>query len=139
MSALTDSKSVKEFSSWLLELAGALQEKLHHLSGADVSFARLGYGVLMEVYGLRTRASILFNDSDNHKVKALKFSQDDLMSTFGRISRVVPKVNSLKAVNAIVLTVATFTVSLGEDREKVVNFLFAALCDEVAGWEVAFS
>lgn len=133
--ALVDEKLVREFSSRLLDLAGVLQAALHHLSGVDKSFAGAGYGVLMEVYSLRTRAYILLNDSSSHVVKSLDFSQHDLLSLFDRVSIVVRSLKSLKVVNSIVVSVATFTVSLGEDRARIVNFLFKSLCDDVAGWE----
>lgn len=91
----------------------------------------------MEVYGLRTRAYILLNDSGNHRVDSLNFSQRELLSLFDRISEVVRKVTSLKFASAIVVSVATFTVALGEDRAKIVNFLFGALNDDVSEWEVS--
>jgi len=137
LSALAGEVSVREFSSRLLELVGVLQATLHHLSEVDRSFAGAGYGVLMEVYGLRTRAYILLNDSGNHVVNFLEFSQRDLLSLFDRISKVVRMVNSLKVASSIVVSVATFTVSLGEDRAKIVNFLFRTLYDDVAEWEAS--
>lgn len=135
--ALSDEASIKEFSHWLLELVGCMQAALHQLSTVDKLFAGSGYGVLMEVYGLRTRAYILLNDSENHVVNSLDFSQGDLLSLLDRISRVVPFVDSLKIASSIVLSVATFTVSLGEDRSKIINFLFRSLCDDVAEWEAS--
>lgn len=137
--ALADEKSIKEFSSWLLELAGSLQATLHQLSAVDKLFTGSGYGVLMEVYGLRTRAYILLNDSANHIVNSLDFSQGDLLLLFDRVSRVVPAVSSLKIASSIVLSVATFTVSLGEDRSKIVNFLFRSFCDDLAEWEASLN
>ncbi|WP_147264241.1 hypothetical protein [Pseudomonas aeruginosa] len=135
LSALVDERSVKEFSSRLLDLAGLLQAKLHHLSGFDRSFAVSGYGVLMEVYGLRTRAYILLNDSGSHVVDSLGFSQDELVSLFDRVAVAVRSLENLTAVHSIVISVATFTMSLGADRGKVVNFLFESLCDDVARFE----
>lgn len=137
--ALANEGSVKEFSSRLLELAGVFQTALHNISEADRTFAVSGYGVLMEVYGLRTRAYILMNDSGSHIVNSLNFSQDEMLSLFDRISSVTRFINSLKAASSMVLSVATFTVSLGDGRAKVVNFLFKMLSDDVAEWEHHFS
>lgn len=134
--ALIDECAVREFASGLLGLAADLQASLHRLSGIDKSFAVVGYGLLMEVYGLRTRSHILSNDATNHVVNSLNFSQCDLLSLFDRISRVVRAVDDLRVATSIVISAATFTVSLGVDRAKVVNFLFGALCEEVAEWEV---
>jgi len=80
--ALANADSVKEFSSRLLELAGVFQAALHNISEADRAFAGSGYGVLMEVYGLRTRAYILMNDPESHIVNSLEFSQDEMLSLF---------------------------------------------------------
>lgn len=135
--ALGSECAVKEFASRLLGVAAELQASLHRLSGSDSSFAAVGYGLLMEVYGLRTRSHILSNDSANHVVNALNFSQLDLLSLFDRVSTAVRAVDDLRVATSIVLSVATFTVSLGVDRARVVNFLFGALCDEVAEWEVS--
>ncbi|MCY1310811.1 hypothetical protein D9M70_610440 [compost metagenome] len=77
------------------------------------------------------------NDSANHIVNSLDFSQGDLLSLLDRVSRVAPAVSGLKIASSIVLSVATFTVSLGEDRSKIVNFLFRSLCDYVAEWEAS--
>jgi len=132
--ALANADSVKEFSSRLLELVGVFQAALHNISEADRAFAGSGYGVLMEVYGLRTRAYILMNDPGSHIVNSLEFSQDEMLSLFDRISSVTRAISSLKIAGAMVLSVATFTVSLGEGRDKVVNFLFKMLCDDVDEW-----
>ncbi|WP_217474364.1 hypothetical protein [Stutzerimonas stutzeri] len=137
--ALANAGSVKEFSSRLLELVGVFQAALHNISENDRAFAGSGYGVLMEVYGLRTRAYILMNDPESHIVNSLEFSQDEMLSLFDRISGVTRTMNSLKVASAMVLSVATFTVSLGEGRDKVVNFLFKMLSDDVAEWERLFS
>ncbi|MDC3993168.1 hypothetical protein KGZ01_18230 [Pseudomonas aeruginosa] len=133
--ALNDMGSVKEFSSTLLELVGNFQSTLHRLSETDKSFANSGYAVLMEVYGLRTRGYILLNDSGNHVVNSLGFSQGELLNLFERIKVVAQDASTLKMANAIVLSVATFTVALGEDRNKVVDFLFDTLCNDVSDWE----
>ncbi|HEJ4559940.1 TPA: hypothetical protein SL556_002034 [Pseudomonas aeruginosa] len=133
--ALVDAKSIKEFSSLLLELVGNFQSALHRLSESDGAFAGSGYAILMEVYGLRTRGYILLNDPGSHAVDSLSFSQKDLLSLFGRIKNVVLSVSTLRTANAIILSVATFTVALGADRAKIVNFLFDALCDDVRAWE----
>ncbi|MBA1184137.1 hypothetical protein [Stutzerimonas stutzeri] len=132
--ALANADSVKEFSSRLLELAGVFQAALHNISEADRAFAGSGYGVLMEVYGLRTRAYILMNDPESHIVNSLEFSQDEMLSLFDRLSSVTRAITSLKIAGAMVLSVATFTVSLGEGRDKIVNFLFKMLCDDVDEW-----
>ncbi|HGW4092860.1 hypothetical protein [Pseudomonas aeruginosa] len=134
--ALIDECAVREFASGVLGLAADLQASLHRLSGSDKTFAVVGYGLLMEVYGLRTRSHILSNDSANHVVNSLSFSQSDLLSLFDRISRVARVVDDVRVATSIVISVATFTVSLGADRARVVNFLFGALCDEAAEWEV---
>jgi len=134
--ALANADSVKEFSSRLLELVGVFQAALHNISETDRTFAGSGYGVLMEVYGLRTRAYILMNDPESHIVNSLGFSQDEMLSLFDRISGMTRAMSNLKIVSAMVLSVATFTVSLGEGRDKVVNFLFKMLSDDVAGWGV---
>lgn len=133
--ALANEGSVKEFSTRLLELVGVFQAALHNISETDRAFAGSGYGVLMEVYGLRTRAYILLNDSESHVVNSLGFTQDEMLSLFDRVSSVARVVSSLKIASAMVLSVATFTVSLGEGRGKVVNFLFKMLCDDVVEWE----
>lgn len=135
MLALTDEKSVREFSSRLLDLVGVFQAELQRLSVSDSSFPVSGYGVLMEVYGLRTRANILLHDAGNHIVDSLGFSQSDLLSLFDRIFRAIPFATNLRAASSLVLSVAIFTVSLGEGKARVVNFLYKELCDEVAQWE----
>ena len=137
--ALANADAVKEFSSRLLELVGVFQAALHNISEADRTFAGSGYGVLMEVYGLRTRAYILMNDPESHIVNSLEFSQDEMLSRFDRVSSVTRAINSLKIASAMVLSVATFTVSLGEDRARIVNFLFNALRHDVAEWEALFN
>ncbi len=106
---------------------------------ADKAFAGSGYGVLMEVYGLRTRAYILMNDSGNHVVNSLDFSQEEMLSVFDRISKVARVIDSLTVASSMVLSVATFTVSLGKDRARIVNFLFNALRHDVAEWEALFN
>ncbi|MGU2390857.1 hypothetical protein ACSEOD_03330 [Pseudomonas aeruginosa] len=137
--ALANAESVKEFSSRLLELVGVFQTALHNISETDRAFASRGYGVLMEVYGLRTRAYILMNDPGSHIVNYLDFSQHEMLSLFDRVYSVVRAINSLKVVSSMVLSVATFTVSLGEDRAKTVNFLFNALCHDMAEWEASLN
>lgn len=137
--ALTDASSVKEFSSRLLELVGVFQAALHRISEVDRAFAGRGYGVLMEVYGLRTRAYILMNDPGSHMVNSLTFSQHEMLSLLDRVSSVARVANDLKIASSMVLSVATFTVSLGQDRAKVVSFLFETLSDDVAKWECDFS
>ncbi len=137
--ALIDECAVREFASKLLGLAADLQASLHRLSSGDKSFTNVGYGLLMEVYGLRTRSHVLSNDSVNHVVNALCFSQCDLLSLFDRVSRVAIFVDDLRVATSMVLSVATFTVSLGVDRAKVVNFLFEALCGEVSEWEASLN
>lgn len=137
--ALANEGSVKEFSSRLLELVGVFQAALHNISEVDRAFAGSGYGVLMEVYGLRTRAYILMNDPESHIVNSLEFSHDEMLSLFDRVSSVTRAINSLRTASAMVLSVATFTVSLGEDRAKIVNFLFKMLSDDVAEWERQFA
>lgn len=136
-SALANNCCVREFASKLLDLAGVLQVKLHQLSEVDKSFSGAGYGVLMEIYGLRTRAYTLLNDPSSHVVSSLDFSQSDLLSLFDGVSGVVRAVNSLKDANSIVVSVATLTVSLGGDRAKVVKFLFNTLSDDVAELEAS--
>lgn len=137
--ALADADLVKEFSSRLLELVGVFQAELHRVSETDRAFAGGGYGVLMEVYGLRTRAYILMNDPGNHIVDSLSFSQHEILSLLDRVASVARVTSNLKAANSMVLSMATFTVSLGQDRANVVNFLFKALSDDVAKWEFDFS
>jgi len=133
--ALVDEAAVKEFSAHLLDLVGFLQTELHRLSGVDSSLVGSSYGVLMEIYGLRTRAYILLNDSKSHVVGALGFSQGELISMLDRISAVVRAIGSLKVLASLVMSIATFTVSLGEGKVKVVNFLFKEICDELIGCE----
>lgn len=137
--ALSDRLLVEEFSSRLLDLVGIFHVELQNISMADKAFAGSGYGVLMEVYALRTRAYILMNDSRNHVVNSLDFSQEEMLSVFDRISKVARVIDSLKVASAMVLSVATFTVSLGEDRTRIVNFLFNALRNDVAEWEALFN
>lgn len=137
--ALSDRLLVKEFSSRLLDLVGIFHAELQNISMADKAFAGSGYGVLMEVYGLRTRAYILMNDSGNHVVNSLDFSQEEMLSVFDRISKVARVIDSLTVASSMVLSVATFTVSLGEDRARIVNFLFNALRHDVAEWEALFN
>lgn len=134
--ALANEDSVKEFSSRLLELVGVFQAALHSISETDRAFASSGYGVLMEVYGLRTRAYILMNEPGRHIVNSLNFSQQEMLSLFDKVSGAVLVANNLKIVSSMALSVATFTVSLGEDKAKVVNFLFKSLCDDVGEWAV---
>ncbi|MCY1367987.1 hypothetical protein D9M69_549450 [compost metagenome] len=90
----------------------------------------------MEVYGLRTRAYILMNEPGRHIVNSLNFSQQEMLSLFDKVSGAVLVANNLKIVSSMALSVATFTVSLGEDKAKVVNFLFKSLCDDVGEWAV---
>ena len=137
LSALKDEECVRAFSARLLDLTGVLQMALQRLSGTDKSFANIGYSVLTEVYGLRTRSYMLLNDSGGHTVGSLSFSQYDLLSLFDRITRVVCNANDLGVVRSVVLSVATLAVSLGEGREKSVDFLFKVLCDDISGWEGA--
>ncbi|RRW10719.1 hypothetical protein EGJ71_18635 [Stutzerimonas stutzeri] len=137
--ALSDRLLVKEFSSRLLDLVGIFHAELQNISMADKAFAGSGYGVLMEVYGLRTRAYILMNDSGNHVVNSLDFSQEEMLSVFDRISKVARVIDSLTVASSMVLSVATFTVSLGKDRARIVNFLFNALRHDVAEWEALFN
>ncbi|RRW01106.1 hypothetical protein EGJ30_20725 [Stutzerimonas stutzeri] len=79
------------------------------------------------------------NDPESHIVNSLEFSQDEMLSLFDRVSSVTRAINSLKIASAMVLSVATFTVSLGEDRARIVNFLFNALRHDVAEWEALFN
>lgn len=137
LSALKDEACVREFSARLLDLTGVLQMALQRLSEIDKSFANIGYGVLTEVYGLRTRSYMLLNDSSGHTVGFLSFSQRDLLSLFDRIARVVRNTNDLGVIRSVVWSVATLAVSLGEGREKSVDFLFKVLCDDISGWEGA--
>lgn len=137
--ALSDQLLVREFSSRLLDLVGIFQAELQNISVVDKTFAGSGYGVLMEVYGLRTRAYILMNDPGNHIVSSLDFSQHEMLSLIDRISSLVQAKNDFKSVSSMILSIATFTVSLGEDRAKIVNFLFKMLYDDVAEWEHYFS
>lgn len=133
--ALASTESVKRFSSLLLELVGDLQSALQRLSEVDRSFTSSGYAILMEVYGLRTRSYILLNDPASHVVSSLSFTQQDLLDLVGRLKGMARNADDLKVVNAIVLSIATFTVALGDGRDSVVNFLFDSLRCDVSAWE----
>ena len=125
--ALATVESVKEFSASLLQAADVYQRALHRISINDLAFADSGYTVLTEVYGLRNRAYVLQNDAENHIVANLSFTQRDLVEIISRAAKAVNDAVSLKRLQSIVLSIATFAVSLGEDRAKVVEFLYESL------------
>lgn len=133
--ALANAECVKEFSASLLQAADAYQRALHRISINDLAFADFGYTVLTEVYGLRNRAYVLQNDAENHIVANLRFTQRDLVNLISRAAKTVNDAVSLKRLQSIVLSIATFTVSLGEDRAKVVEFLYESLRLEILDLE----
>lgn len=133
--ALANETSVKEFSVHLLGLADTSQKALHRLAESDSNFVVGAYGILVEVYGLRTRAYTLMNDSANHVVDSLEFSQTNLLELMGRVSHVVKLAKSHSVANSLVVSMATFSMSLSRDKAKVVNFLFQSICDDLDAWE----
>ena len=134
--ALATVECVKEFSASLLQAADAYQRALHRISINDLAFADSGYTVLTEVYGLRNRAYVLQNDAANHIVTNLNFTQRDLVDLVSRAAEAANVAVSLKRLQSIVLSIATFTVSLGEDRAKVVEFLYESLRSVILDLEV---
>lgn len=134
--ALASIEAVREFSESLLKAANAFQSALHNISKTDMAFGDAGYGVLMEVYGIRTRAYLLQNDASNHIVCGLTFTQHDLLDMSMRAAKVAEVATTLKQVRSIVLSVATFSVSLGADRAKVVGALYEFLMDDIFALEV---
>ncbi len=133
--ALANEASVKEFSVHLLDLAGTAQKALHRLAESDSNSVAYAYGILVEVYGLRTRAYTLINDSANHIVDSLEFSQTNLLDLMGRVSHVIKLAKSHSVANSVVVSMATFSISLSRDKAKVVNFLFQSICDDLDAWE----
>ncbi|UPQ83624.1 hypothetical protein M0M42_04235 [Pseudomonas knackmussii] len=134
--ALATVECVKEFSASLLQAADAYQRALHRISINDLAFADSGYTVLTEVYGLRNRAYVLQNDAVNHIVTSLHFTQRDLVDLVSSAAKAATDAVSLKRLQSIVLSIATFTVSLGEDRAKVVEFLYESLRSDILDLEV---
>ncbi|MBC8648386.1 hypothetical protein GYM54_01360 [Pseudomonas sp. MTM4] len=133
--ALATVECVREFSASLLQAADAYQRALHRISIDDLAFADSGYTVLTEVYGLRNRAYVLQNDAANHIVANLSFTQRDLMDLISRAAKAVNDAVSLKRLQSIVLSIATLTVSLGDDRAKVVEFLYESLRSDILDLE----
>lgn len=134
--ALSSIANVKEFSMRLLETAAAFQAALHRLSITDTAFADSGFAVLAEIYGIKARAFGLQNDPDNHVLSGLGFTQTDLLTLFDGVKeKTAHHAISLRALRSIVVSVATFSVSLGEGREKVVEFLYGALGRDIFALE----
>lgn len=133
--ALANEASVKEFSVHLLGLADTSQKALHRLAESDSNFVASAYGILVEVYGLRTRAYTLMNDSANHVVDSLEFSQANLLELMERVSHLIKLAGSHSVANSLVVSMATFSISLSRDKAKVVNFLFQSICDDLDAWE----
>ncbi|TWI49641.1 hypothetical protein IQ22_03964 [Pseudomonas duriflava] len=130
--ALVSIETVKEFSSELIVLANVFQDELQRISRIDCEAAERSYGVLMEIYGLRTRANILFNDAVHHTVEGLDFTQQELMGLVEQVKYLMPSITTIKTANTIILSVATFSVALGEGRGKVVKFLMDNLKKQIS-------
>lgn len=131
-SALSSIASVKEFSMRLLESAAAFQAALHGISAADTAFADAKFAVLTEIYGVKARAFVLQNDPANHVLGGLGFSQSDLLALFDDVTvKTTHPAISLSMLRSIVISVATFSVSLGEGREEVVDFLYTILSRDI--------
>lgn len=131
--ALSSIASVKQFSMSLLETAAAFQAALHRLSATDTAFADSGFAVLTEICGIKARAFVLQNDPANHALSGLGFSQSDLLALFDDvIEQSAHPAMPLSILRSIVVSVATFSVSLGEGREAVVDFLYTTLIREIS-------
>jgi len=134
--ALSSIANVKQFSMSLLETAAAFQAALHRLSATDTAFADSGFAVLTEIYGIKARAFVLQNDPANHALSGLDFPQSDLLALFDDVTeKITHPAMSLSLLRSIVVSVATFSVSLGEGREAVVDFLYSILKRDILAIE----
>lgn len=93
------------------------------------------YGVLVDEYGLRARASILRNDAIYHVVENATRDQKSLLTTLDNAAVALERVHDLHELRSIVVSISTLCVAISPGKGAVVDFLIDQLQGEIYNCE----
>lgn len=90
------------------------------------------YGLLIEEYGLRTRAGILRNSAKAHLINNANTNHSDLLQLLRSSAETIGKINDLLQLTRLTTTISTLCVSINPGKGHVVDFLVNELQGDLA-------
>lgn len=90
------------------------------------------YGLLIEEYGLRTRAGILRNSAKAHVIDNASTDHSDLILLLRSSAETIGKIDDLRQLTRLTTTISTLCVSINPGKGHVVDFLVGELQNDLA-------
>lgn len=81
------------------------------------------YGLLVEEYGLRTRAGILRNDAATHVVGNAVVEQEQLVKVLAEAGAVLTGLAHLSQIRSLIAVVSALCVGISPGKGRIVDFL----------------
>lgn len=133
LKAFSSTSYVTSAAEEFVHIADALHRRLNASSfQAEASPETTDlYGLLVEEYGLRTRAAILRNSAAAHVVSNANLDQSALISVLQSVVAAIPSTTHLSTLRSLIAGVSTLCVSVSPGKGKAVDFLAQELEAEV--------
>jgi hypothetical protein len=120
---LSTEPNVVETSDHFFAIADALHRRLNTHALTQVPSSVDLYGLLVEEYGLRARASILRNSAKSHVILDGISEHSELLSLLNRASETIPNISDFHQLRALTSTISTLCVSICPGKGRVVDFM----------------
>lgn len=128
--ALSSIECVQSVANRFFAIADAVHKHLNANSSQNASRATDAvdqFGLLIEEYGLRTRAGILRNSASQYVVTGARTEQEELERCLDLIAQKIGNVPDLVDLRSILASVSTLCVGISPGKSHVIDFLVADL------------
>ena len=132
--AFSSVTTVVETADHFFFVADALHKRLNSrsLTQGNGEPSDALYGLLIEEYGLRTRAGILRNSAKAHVIENASVNHSDLIQLLRSSAETIGKIDDLLQLTRLTTTISTLCVSINPGKGHVVDFLVRELQDDLA-------
>jgi hypothetical protein len=134
--ALSSVERIQEAADCFFAISDALHRRLV-AGGFDEGHLNPSievYGILTDEYGLRARASILRNDANFHIVENASKDQQSLLSALKKATLALEKINNIRELRSIVVSISTLCVAISPGKGGVVDFLLSQLQSDLSNY-----
>lgn len=131
--AFSSVANVVETADQFFFVADALHKRLNSrsLTQGNSEPSDALYGLLIEEYGLRTRAGILRNSAKAHVINNSSVDHSDLIQLLRKSAETISKIDDLLPLTRLTTTISTICVGINPDKGHVVDFLVNELQEDL--------
>ncbi len=133
--ALSNADQVREVAHNFFRIADLLHRRLNAgpTQSAEASASTDLYRLLVEEYGLRSRAAILLNDAGAHIINNATLSQQALLELLANSGVYISQEPSPQRLRSLVASVNTLCAGISPGKGHVIDYLAKELRQDLRG------